>query len=140
MRFDHVGILVRDLDAVKAFASDVLGLGAPLREFDSPEMGLRGAFFELGGAQLEVFNLDEPGERLPEGVPARVDHFAVRVGDLDAEQRRLAAEGVGFQGPASPAPVDAPVDIRGVRNLWSRPATSAGVIVQLIEDPDVDAA
>ena len=32
MRFDHGGVLVGDLEAAKAFARDVLGLGEPERE------------------------------------------------------------------------------------------------------------
>jgi catechol 2,3-dioxygenase-like lactoylglutathione lyase family enzyme len=136
VRFDHVGILVRDLEAAKAFARDVLGLGPPVREFEAPEHGLRGAFFALGTGQLEVLALEAPGERLVGDEQARIDHVAVRVADLDSEQRRLAREGVRFQGPATPEPVDAPVSMRGVRHLWTQPATSAGFMIQLIEDAD----
>ncbi len=134
MRFDHVGILVHDLEAAKAFARDVLGLGPPVREVDAPEHGLRGAFFALGTGQLEVLTLERPGERLPAGEQARIDHVAVRVDDLEEEQRRLAGHGVRFQGPGTPEPLRAPLVMRGVRHLWTQPATSAGFMVQLIEE------
>ena len=133
MRFDHVGLLVADLDAGRALARDVLGLGDPLAEFRADEHGLSGAFFALGAGRLEVLRFDEPGERLPPGVPARLDHVAVEVDDLDAEAARLAAHGVEFQGPLDPAPVDTPVTMRGRRHLWTRPETSGGLMVQLVE-------
>ncbi len=128
MRFDHVGVLVGDLGAAKAFARDVLGLGDPAREFEAPEHGLAGAFFALGDGELELFTLEE--ER-----PAGLDHVAVRVSDLDAERERLGAQGVRFTGPALPDEVTEPIELRGTRHLWTDPATTGGFRLQLIEKP-----
>ncbi len=133
MRIDHVGVLVADLDAARAFARDVLGLGEPLADFRAEEHGLSGAFFALGAGRLEVLRFDEPGDRLPPGETARIDHVAVEVDDLDAEAARLAAHGVEFQGPLDPALVDAPIELRGRRHLWTRPETSGGFRLQLVE-------
>ena len=133
MRFDHIGVLVADLDAGRAFARDVLGLGEPVAEFRAEEFGLSGAFFGLETGRLEVFRFDEPGDRLPPGEKTRIDHIAVEVDDLDAEVERLSAHGVRFQGPLDPAPVDAPIELRGRRHLWTVPETSGGFMLQLIE-------
>jgi catechol 2,3-dioxygenase-like lactoylglutathione lyase family enzyme len=136
MRFDHVGVLVADLETAKAFARDVLGLGEPAREFTAPEHGLAGAFFAIGTGELEVFTLENAREgRLPEGRLASLDHVAVRVDDLDAERERLGAQGVRFTGPAQPQEVAEPVELRGVRHLWTDPASSGGYRLQLIEKP-----
>ncbi len=139
MRFDHVGVLVGDLEAAKTFARDVLGLGDPAREFEAPEHGLAGAFFALGTGELELFTLETAGDRLPGGQVASIDHVAVRVDDLDAERERLGAGGVAFAGPATPDAVDEPVTLRGVRHLWTTPETSGGYRLQLIEKPETDA-
>ena len=133
MRFDHVGVLVADLEAAKAFARDVLDLGDPAAEFEAPEHGLAGAFFGLGEGRLELFTLETAGDRLPAGQTAAIDHVAVKVDDLDAEQERLGAKGVAFSGPATPAPVDEPIELRGSRHLWTVPETSGGYMLQLIE-------
>lgn len=136
MRFDHVGVLVEDLEQAKAFARDVLGLGDPEREFEAPEHGLAGAFFSLGQGELEVFTLANARDgRLPAGAPARIDHVAVGVDDLDAERARLGEDGVRFTGPALPEEVASPVELRGVRHLWTDPETSGGYRLQLIERP-----
>ena len=133
MRFDHIGVLTTDLDAACAFARDVLGLGDPISDFRAEEYGLSGVFFGLGAGKLEMLRFDEPGDRLPAGVTTRIDHIAVEVDDLDAEVERLGAKGVRFQGPLDPAPLTTPVDLRGRRHLWTKPETSGGFMLQLIE-------
>jgi catechol 2,3-dioxygenase-like lactoylglutathione lyase family enzyme len=136
MTFDHVGVLVGDLEQAKAFARDVLGLGEPAAEFTAPEHGLAGAFFGLGTGRLELFTLEEPGDRLTAGQLAAIDHVAVKVPDLDAERERLAAEGVTFTGPSTPDEVSEPIDLRGSRHLWTAPQSSGGYRLQIIEAPD----
>jgi catechol 2,3-dioxygenase-like lactoylglutathione lyase family enzyme len=133
MRFDHIGVLVADLDAAHTFVRDVLGLGDPVAEFRADEYGLSGQFFDLVTGRLEILRFDEPGDRLPPGETTRIDHIAVEVDDLDAEVARLSQHGVEFQGPLDPAPVDAPIELRGRRHLWTRPDTSGGLMIQLIE-------
>jgi catechol 2,3-dioxygenase-like lactoylglutathione lyase family enzyme len=136
MTFDHVGVLVGDLEQAKAFARDVLGLGEPAAEFTAPEHGLAGAFFGLGAGRLELFTLEEPGDRLPSGQLAAIDHVAVKVPNLDAEQERLAGEGVTFTGPSTSDEVSEPIDLRGSRHLWTAPQSSGGYRLQIIEAPD----
>jgi catechol 2,3-dioxygenase-like lactoylglutathione lyase family enzyme len=134
MRFDHVGVLVADLEQAKAFARDVLGLGEPAAEFTAPEHGLAGAFFGLGEGRVEFFTLENSGEtgRLPAGETSVVDHIAVKVDDLDAEQERLADGGVTFTGPATDDEIGAPIELRGSRHLWTKPETSGGFRLQVI--------
>ena len=67
MRFDHVGILVDDLESAVAFATEVLQLGEPT-EVRVDDYGLSAAFFPLGAGRLELLRFDEqPAERLPAG-------------------------------------------------------------------------
>ena len=133
MRFDHVGVLVADLDGARTFARDVLGLGDAVAEFRADDFGLSGAFYALGAGRLEMLRFDDPGDRLPGGETARIDHIAVEVDDLDAEAERLASHGVEFMGPLDPTPVTTPIELRGRRHLWTRPETSGGFMLQLIE-------
>src|SRR3954466_15072828 len=133
MRFDHIGVLVADLAAAPSFARDVLGLGDPVAEFRADEFGLSGEFFDLQSGRLEMFRFDEPGDRLPADGSPRIDRIAVTVDARDAEVERLSQHGVQFTGPLDPAPVDAPIELRGKRHLWTKPETSGGVMYQLIE-------
>lgn len=130
MRIHHVGVLVEDFEAGKTFARDVLGLGEPQADFRADEIGLAGAFYGMGEGLLEIFTIAEG--RSPGG-PGAIDHIAVTVDDLDAEQERLAAQGVRFTGPTTADHIDTPVELRGNRHLWTDPATSGGVRYQLIQ-------
>jgi len=132
MRFDHVGILVDDLESAVAFAIEVLQLGEPT-EVRVDEYGLSAAFFPLGAGRLELLRFEEPGDRLPPGTRVRLDHVAVEVDDLDAEAGRLSGHGVRFQGPRLPDEVDGPLEMRGRRHLWTKPETAGGWMLQLTE-------
>lgn len=127
MRFDHVGVLVEDLEVACAFARDVLGLGEPT-EVRVDEYGLSAAFFPLGAGRLELLRFDEPGDRRP-----GLDHFAVEVDDLDATAEQLRRHGVTFTGPLGPEEVHDRVDMRGRWHLWTTPVTSQGFRLQLTE-------
>ncbi len=130
MRFHHVGVLVEDFEAGKTFARDILGLGEPQAAFEADEIGLAGAFFGMGDGLLEIFTIAEG--RSPDG-PGTIDHIAVTVDDLDAEQERLAAQGVRFTGPTTADEITEPFELRGNRHLWTDPATSGGVRYQLVQ-------
>lgn len=138
MRFDHMGVMVADLDAAVAFARDVLGLGEPQR-VRNDEHGLDAAFFTFpgaSGARIEFLTFDDtPPARLPDGAAGVLDHFAVQVDDLDADAARLREHGVRFTGPRRPDQVAEAVDMRGLRHLWTDPATSFGFRMQMTETP-----
>ena len=134
MRFDHVGILVDDLEAACAFAREVLQLGEPT-EVRIDEYGLSAAFFQLGEGRLELLRFDDPGDRLPEGMDVRIDHVAVEVDDLEAEAERLRGHGVRFQGPLKPDEVTEPLQLRERLHLWTKPETAGGWMLQLTERP-----
>ena len=67
MRFDHVGVLVGDLDGACAFARDALGLGEPVAEFRADEYGEEEWVLVLRG---------RPSVRTPEGV-VQLDPYEV---------------------------------------------------------------
>ncbi len=133
MKIDHIGVLVRDIGEATAFAQDVLGLDEPATSFEAPEHGLAGSFFAMGDAKLELFTLEETfAGRLPDGAPGVLDHFAVTVDDVEAQMQRLAAAGVEFTGPATTDRIDAPIELRGKRHVWTVPETSGGYRIQIV--------
>lgn len=136
MRFDHMGVVVADLDAAVAFARDVLGLGEP-QLVRNDEHGLDAAFFTFpggSGVRIEFLSFDDaPTARLPEGAVGVLDHVAVEVDDLEAEASRLRSHGVEFTGPRLPDRVAEIVEMRGRKHLWSDPSTSLGFRLQMTE-------
>ncbi len=84
----HVAINVDDVDASIAFYTEVLG--GRLRA-DRPDFGVGGAWIDLGSQQVHL--LQAP-------VPRNLgQHFAIRVGDLDAVVAELRAKGIAIAAP-----------------------------------------
>jgi catechol 2,3-dioxygenase-like lactoylglutathione lyase family enzyme len=134
--FDHVGYLVRDLEAAIAESQEVLGL--PLaRTIELPQFAITGAFFGEGSGPLEIFTIANEellGPRL-DGAERRIDHVAFRVSDLDALAATLRAAGARFSGPDRVGELSEPLVLGGARQLWTLPESTAGLAVQLIEPP-----
>ncbi len=84
----HVAINVKDVPESVAFYTDILG--GVLRT-DRPDFGIGGAWIDLGGQQVHL--LEAP-------VPRNLgQHFAIRVGDLDATVAELRTKGVDIADP-----------------------------------------
>jgi catechol 2,3-dioxygenase-like lactoylglutathione lyase family enzyme len=134
--FDHVGYLVRDLDAAVAAAQRAFAL--PLvRTLELPQYGIVAAFLGEGPGALEIFTIDDADLREPrlDGADQRIDHLAFRVADLDAMTASLHAGGARFSGPDRRGEVPGPLELGGRRHLWTLPESSAGLAVQLIQAP-----
>ncbi len=84
----HVAINVQDVPESVAFYTDVLG--GVLRA-DRPDFGIGGAWIDFGAQQVHL--LEAP-------VPRNLgQHFAIRVGDLDATVAELRTKGVDIADP-----------------------------------------
>jgi glyoxylase I family protein len=87
----HVALNVTDVDEGVRFYSEVLG--GTVRT-DRPDFGVSGAWIDLGAQQIHL--VEAP-------VPRNLgQHFAIRVGDLDAAVGELRSRGVDV---ADPSPV-----------------------------------
>jgi methylmalonyl-CoA/ethylmalonyl-CoA epimerase len=140
----HVGFVVTDLAEAVANARRVYGLAADDVSYQ-PEPGeeaaTRFAFFEVGGL---VFELIEPCSdyfqdillAMPSG-GAGINHVAWRVDDIDDAVALLARHEI-YPGHVTPNGV---VAIGEKKMVYLDPATTGGLIIELIEYPpgDVDA-
>jgi catechol 2,3-dioxygenase-like lactoylglutathione lyase family enzyme len=89
----HVSVNVPDVRQGVAFYTDVLG--GTLRE-DRPELGIGGAWIDLGTQQLHL--VEAP-------VPVNLgQHFAIRVDDLDAVVGELRSRGIDVADPVAVGP------------------------------------
>jgi glyoxylase I family protein len=87
----HVGIVVTDLAAAKAFYGELLGL----RELLRPKFSFEGAWYALGDRQLHL--IVHPPARTVRGtteIDSRDGHFALRVTDYHQTLAYLKSRGV----------------------------------------------
>ena len=123
-RFDHVGVIVDDLDDV---AQLLLALGLQPGETHDRE-DLRVAFFSCGNASLEIIeprDAELRRKRLGEGNRARIEHIALEVGDLGAALAALGALGVQPNAP--------PRYLPDRSMFWTEPETSDGIMFQFVQ-------
>ncbi len=83
MGVHHVSINVEDVSVAAAFYTGTLGL---TRRDDRPDFGFDGAWLNAGEQQLHLI-----AGTVPNGAG---QHFALRVGDLDAAIAELREQGV----------------------------------------------
>ena len=85
----HVSINVDDLDGALAFYTEHLGMHM---RTDRPELGIDGAWLDLGGQQVHLIVGKVPA--------AEGQHFAVQVDDIDGAIGELRAVGVQVSDPS----------------------------------------
>jgi methylmalonyl-CoA/ethylmalonyl-CoA epimerase len=127
-RFDHVGVVVDNLEDAKRFATRILGLDLQ-REFALPEQSVLAAFFTLGDFRIEFIEVTDPElrrQRLGDGAQARVEHIAIEVDDLDTTISSLRERGVEM---TTPAPWIAGTN----RNIFTAAKSTDGVRYQFFE-------
>jgi len=131
---DHVGIVVADLERARGWFESVLGLDVS-SEATLGEGSLKIAFLEAGAARIELVEVVDPEarrERLGDA-EARIEHLAFRVADLGEAAGRLEREGVELRGGLGADAPREPFSGAGTTSLFSRPESSAGVRVQLVQ-------
>lgn len=93
-RIDHVGIVVKDLDASIRFYTEVVGLEVKSR-FTHTNGVLQLAFLGFGGSgETEVELIQGYNDNLP--TEGKVHHVAFTVDDIEAEYERVKRLGVSF--------------------------------------------
>ncbi|HEY5491449.1 MAG TPA: methylmalonyl-CoA epimerase [Gemmatimonadaceae bacterium] len=126
-RIAHIGIAVRNLDAILPFYRDVLGLPeAPLDDAD----GARIAGVAAGDSLVELLEaqVDEsPIARFVDRKGPGIHHLCFYVDDLDATIARAKAAGVTLidEQPR--------VGAEGKRIAFLHPKSTGGVLVELSE-------
>lgn len=87
---DHINIRTHDLERLKRFYIDVLGLA----DGDRPPFGAPGAWLYAGGhpvLHVSVASAEAQGGTLP------VDHYALRAEGIADTLQRLDSAGVGYE-------------------------------------------
>jgi lactoylglutathione lyase len=92
MRIDHVAVWARDLEAMRAFYTAVLG-GVSGQRYENPATGFVSYFISLGeGIRLELMHRPGLGPASTEVVPGWA-HIALALGSRDAVDAMVAELG-----------------------------------------------
>ena len=113
---DHVSFMADDLDESMKFYVDLLGCEPVPR----PDFGFRGAWLQLGAAQVHLLERNRPGPHDGKGPSGFANHVAFSVGDYDATLTQLRAVGLEVREGGN-----------GIRQMFVH--DPAGNVIELIE-------
>jgi LAO/AO transport system kinase len=128
---DHIGIAVTDLGTAAAFYGDALGLEIS-EPHEVPTEHVRVRFVSVGGTALELLEATSEESAIARAIGRRgpgIHHITLRVDDIEAALRRLAAWGVRLvdQEPRPGA--------HGSRVAFIHPSAAGGVLIELKQAP-----
>ena len=116
---NHASLIVADLDISLVFYCDVLGL----QQVDRPDLGFPGAWFQLGGQQIHLLELENPDPITGRPVHGGRDrHVALNALELAPVQEALNRAGIFYT-----------MSVSGRRALFCRDPD--GNAVEIIEQP-----
>lgn len=123
-KIHHVGIVVKDMERVSSFLSQVLGFEA-VDSFSYP--WAEGKFYRLGDTQVEVVTYPDPQqlEARLHGESVLIEHLAVEVDEIDSTVAGLRQHGV--TGP------DEIFRSRIGATFRPDPASTADIVLQIFE-------
>lgn len=94
--FDHIGIVVRDLDKAMSELSFFFGFECQ-EQIEIKEAGIRIAFYPLGAGQMELLEFQKPMAEVDSIVlepRSGVQHVAFQVENFDQTLQQLIAKGL----------------------------------------------
>jgi hypothetical protein len=100
-----------------------------------PQYSILGHYLGEGSGTIELFTITDEAllaERLGEQ-SILLDHVGFEVADIDAVAEELYARGVRFSGPDRREDVCEPIELGGIRHLWTVPETACGQSLQLLQ-------
>lgn len=126
---DHLGIAVKSIDGALAFYVKQLGMQVASRETVSHEK-VNVAMLPAGGPRIELLEPTEPDSVIGRYLAKRgegLHHVALRVPDLTAAVDRLRAAGARLLNEPQ-------TGAGGHRYVFVHPASTGGVLLELVED------
>jgi LAO/AO transport system kinase len=126
---DHLGVAVKSIEAALGFYEGQLGMQVALRE-TVPHEKVHVAMLPAGGPRIELLEPTEADSVIGRFLAKRgegLHHVALRVPDLNAAVERLRAAGARLLN-------DPQTGAGGHRYVFVHPASTGGVLLELIED------
>jgi len=126
---DHLGVAVHSIEAALGFYADQLGMQVTLRE-TVPHEKVHVAMLPAGGPRIELLEPVEPDSVIGRFLAKRgegLHHVALRVPDLSAALERLRRTGARLLNEPQ-------TGAGGHRYVFVHPASTGGVLLELIED------
>jgi len=132
MRIDHVGIAVESLETAVPVFEKILGRGPDSQEIVADQK-VRVAVFNLEGGQVELLEATSPDSPIARFLAKRgqgIHHMTLAVPRIADKLRDLEEGGIRLIDP------EARVGAGGKHVAFLHPSTTAGILVELVEEKE----
>ena len=129
---EHIGIAVKNLDEAIQFWEKQLGLKCYAVE-EVKEQKVRTAFFKIGQSKIELLESTAPDGPIAKFIEKKgegIQHMAVAVNGIQANLTELEGKGVQLIDKAPRKGAE------GLNIAFLHPKSTAGVLMELCEDPN----
>jgi len=128
-KIDHLGVAVKNLDAVLSFYTEKLMLACDGEEI-VPEQKVRVAFLPIGTTTIELLESTAPDGPVAKFIDQKgegIHHVAIRVANIEEALASLKAKGVRLidEKPR--------IGAHGAKIAFIHPNESDGVLIELCE-------
>lgn len=131
-KVEHIGIAVKDLANSNAVFEKLFGK-APYKTETVVSEKVSTSFFQLGETKIELLEAQNPESAIAKFIEKRgegIHHIAFDVEDIEAEIKRLQAEGFSFTK-------EPPVPFKGADNklvCFLHPKSTNGILIELCQE------
>ena len=127
-QLDHVGIAVKDFDAMVKFMKETYGVEPRLAE--QSHIGIRGAMFQFGQSKIEIVSPTKPDTAIAKFLDSRgpgLHHVAFRVDSVQKALDSLKAKGAELVDQAPRAGMFGTVG-------FAHPKSTQGILTEFVQD------
>ena len=132
MKVEHIGIAVKSLSDSDGIFTKLFGK-KPYKQEEVESESVLTSFFKLGKTKIELLEATDESSAIARFITKRgegIHHIAFEVEDIQAEMKRLEAEGFRLLNAAPK---------RGADNKWVafvHPKDCSGVLIELCQEAD----
>ena len=129
-KIEHLGIAVKDLEAAKETYKALLNID-PYKKEKVESEGVTTLFFKTGESKIELLSATNPESPIAKFIDKRgegIHHIAFAVDDIEAEIKRLEAEGFRLLNATPKSGADNKLI------AFLHPKSSNGVLVELCQE------
>ena len=130
-RMSHVGVVVEDLNETLNVYDRVLHL-KPRAIVDASEGKVKAAFVPVGEDEIELLQPIDPSVPLMQFLRKYgpgIHHISLATDDIESDVERMRKDGVRFDRERPT------VGAHGTRIIFTDPKSTAGIPIELIEEP-----
>lgn len=129
IKIDHIGVAVKDLDTIRSFYEDKIGVNVSEPEVVE-EQKVKAAFLQIGESKIELMESTSPDGAVAKFIAKKgegIQHIAFRVENIEQKLEQLKNKGVQLIDETPR------IGAGGKKIAFIHPKSTPGMLIELCE-------